>query len=304
MASNDFDIGANSFNYFFQARDAVGNWSASTEVTFNLTSPLVDDWSDGYDSDNYDWLTTGLVGPLSFTVSSQSEGNIEVAGDLDIFGTTDEFGGAATQWWNGVYLITVDATGDHLNASELYFRLLDPQGIPQDDPGMVAYDESTGLLSYEHNQSSQYLMLEVGAKDGKTGSYSLSIDFIDDYADRIHYDEIEASPIYGVGIDETSDLGFGSVALGSPAEGVFNSAADVDIWKYSDTDASVDEFLWVDVSQLGGGSLTVFDYAGRELQANVNGRYTLTGDTYLHVASTPGIVGSSYSFEVNNFLIT
>lgn len=36
-ASNDFETGANSFIYGIQASDAAGNWSASTDVTFNLT---------------------------------------------------------------------------------------------------------------------------------------------------------------------------------------------------------------------------------------------------------------------------
>ena len=302
VATNDFETAPNAFTYGVQARDAAGNWSSSTNVTFNLTDandtvPLVDDWSDGYDEDT-GW---GNTGPLSFSGSTPSEGYIEVAGDLDLFGGED--------WWSGVYEINV--TGQ-LTAADLDLYLQDGNGQRMTTIGQVdfALQDQTISLSLDNNFSTNYqepgayyfgsfsyYFFEVGAKDNKTGSYSLSINLIDDYTDQILFDNGSVRPDYGPNADQTRDLGLGVIVktnggAGKGVQGLFNYQDDIDIWKYEGAGGEA-----VSVNLSAGASLEVWDHQGNRLQA-IDGTYLLTGDTYLHVMHTPKVVGSGYQLEL------
>ena len=133
--------------------------------------------------------------------------------------------------------------------------------------------------------------LQVDASDSKTGSYALSINLIDDYADRIALVNGVMQPDYGVNADQTADLGLGVIVRtrtvnGLPegpeknVQGLFNYEGDTDIWKYA---GAAGEQVTV---SLNVGQLLVLDHQGNELEA-FNGTYTLTGDTYLQVSQGP-----------------
>lgn len=308
VASNDFETGDNSFTYGVQARDAAGNWSTSADVTFNVTNvdeaPPVDDWVDSYAEDYQPGID---YGPHDFSGAEPAAGYIEVAGDLDVFD-------ASNVWWNGVYEITV--TGQ-LTTDDLTLHLLDPwtdyQPLTQDGVVNLTSGNDGFLMTLNNNAGSRYeesiasyfrsrrdYLLEVGAEAGKTGSYSLSIDLIDDYADQIVLDNGQMRPNYGPTADATQDLGLGVIVKTNPydgtgkaVEGLFNYQGDIDIWKYAGT---AGEFVSVSLSVVGA-ALSVLDHQGNALQA-IDDTYILTGDTYLHVMHGAAAVGSSYRLEV------
>jgi hypothetical protein len=235
-----------------------------------------------------------------------SEGYINTASDLDLF-----FGG----WWNGVYEINV--TGQ-LAASDLSLNLLGDEGLFWDvisESGQANFllNDDQILLMLNSNFASDYenpgayyfgayrdYYLQVGAVDNKVGSYALSIEFVDDYADRIILSNGVMQPNYGVDADRTRDLGLGTivrtatvgggvVGTGKNVQGVFNYQDDIDIWKYAGT---ANEQVSVD---LNVGNLVVLDHQGNEIQA-IGGTYTLTGDTYLQVSQ--GNVGWFYQLQL------
>ena len=309
VASNDFETGANSFTYGVQARDAAGNWSNPTNVTFNLTDvnetvPLEDEWADSYDDNS------GLpAGSVEFSGTSLSEGYINTESDLDVF--------YAEYWWNGVYEINV--TGQ-LAAGDLSLNLLEYTGSWEAvaEPGHVNFSlvDDQILLNLNSNFSSGYeypeatffdavrdYYLQVGAKESKTGSYAFSIKLIDDYVDQIVLENGVMQPNYGVDADQTRDLGLGvivrtqttvggqTVGAGKDVKGLFNYQGDIDIWKYAGT---AGEEVTVSLSK---GDLLVLDDQGNVLQATA-GKYTLTGDTYLQVSQGNIPVDSFYQLQL------
>lgn len=305
VASNDFETAPNSFTYGVQARDAAGNWSASTNVTFNLTDlsdtvTIQDDWTNGYDDIAEEWGTTG---PLSLSGSPASSGYIEVVGDVDVFSGGDP--SVSVQWWNGVYEINV--TGQ-LGAADLNLSLLDGNGFTAQNGGntLVDFDVQNNdiLLSYNANNGPTYVFFKAGyyfnlavaAKDNLTGSYNLAINFIDDYADQL-----------APGGDSTADLGFGRISktqlsgFDQSVRGVINYQGDVDYWKYEQPDGEPDV---VRVTATPNVSLQLFDHQGNAVQA-IDGSYILYDTTYyIGVTASPSaVVGSAYRLELSQGIL-
>lgn len=275
--------------------------------------PPTDDWADGYN----DWdgrnefmgIGSMPAGDVGLDGKIAATGVIEVDGDTDLFVYRNEFG-SSQSWWNGVYEITVTGA---LDTSKLTLGLessFSETPVVTDAATRVDFDIIDGdtiVLAQDWNLSgSNYFQqdgfftpagpvnLKVGAIAGATGSYSVSVNMIDDYSDTIDPDDVA---------DTTADLGLGTIlktTLGGvpkSAGGLINYAGDADVWKYEGTNGELVSVRFKNPENEVTGNLTlqVFDSAGNEITGN-NGVYTLDGTA--HIKVTGAAAGSNYSLEV------
>ena len=125
VANNDFETGANSFTLAVQARDAAGNWSASTDITLNVTdvaeSLLVITGPGGATgatsaitvNENQTAVTTlTATAPVTWTITAgndQARFAISTAGVISFIASPD-FEAPTDSDTNNVYILAVTAT--------------------------------------------------------------------------------------------------------------------------------------------------------------------------------------------------